>query len=100
MLDFPSKKDEGIISLVSSELTALFDDTNFCVSLPSSDSTSKSPLSSTHQEARKVDMVKRPDLGIIENLDKRLCQLIKAAGRREAAVIPSKKANKGGQVLS
>lgn len=79
-MHLPVKRDEGMTSLAGNNLSAVFEDTGLCAwclspeSTPclSSDSTATGTFFSTHPAARKAALLKRPDQGLLENLDKRL----------------------------
>ena len=100
--DFLTKKNENIfIFEAANEWPAPFENIGLCTFKHSSgstscckpDSTFRIPLAFTYHLARRADMIKRQNHGMIMNLAVRQCFFMKATGWRVTALVIWKKEN-------
>jgi len=100
--DFLIKKNENIfIFEAANEWPPPFENIGLCTLRHSSgstscckpDSTFRIPLAFTHHLARRADIIKRQNHGMIMNLDVRECSFMKATGWRVNALVIWKKEN-------
>ena len=105
--DFLIKKNENIfIFEAANEWPPPFENTGLCTLRHSSgstscckpDSTFRIPLAFTHHLARRANIIKRQNHGMITNLDVRECSFMKATGWRVTALLIWKR--KTNKVLS